>query len=204
LIVLFLAQRFGTDKVGYTFAPIILTWFILIAGIGVYNLSKHDTSVLKAFNPKYIVDYFKRNGKQGWISLGGVILCITGTFAPRVCNGAPKYTWVSTISPYYFASTKHVRSLSTFFNVVTFFYKTGTEAMFADLGHFNVRAVQVIEYVFPILSPSFSEYVNTLTGPSKKDSGKLCLWRLEKLLECVEKIVLKRKKNYFHLLKEIV
>ncbi|TKW18669.1 hypothetical protein SEVIR_5G446100v4 [Setaria viridis] len=96
LIVLFLVQRFGTDKVGYTFAPIILTWFILIAGIGVYNLSKHDTSVLKAFNPKYIVDYFKRNGKQGWISLGGVILCITGT-----------------------------------------------EAMFADLGHFNVRAVQI-------------------------------------------------------------
>jgi hypothetical protein len=106
-------------------------------------------------------------------------------------------TWVSTISPYYFASTKHVQSLSTFFNVVTFFYKTGTEAMFADLGHFNVRAVQVIEYVFPILSPSFSEYVNTLTGPSKKDSGKLCLWRLEKLLECVEKIVLKRKKKLF-------
>ncbi|CAD6235107.1 unnamed protein product [Miscanthus lutarioriparius] len=96
LIVLFLVQCFGTDKVGYTFAPIILTWFILIAGIGVYNLIKHDTSVLKAFNPKYIVDYFKRNGKQGWISLGGVILCITGT-----------------------------------------------EAMFADLGHFNMRAIQI-------------------------------------------------------------
>ncbi|KAL5222499.1 hypothetical protein ABZP36_027212 [Zizania latifolia] len=96
LIVLFLVQRFGTDKVGYTFAPIILAWFILIAGIGVYNLFKHDTGVLKAFNPKYIVDYFKRNGKQGWISLGGVILCITGT-----------------------------------------------EAMFADLGHFNVRAIQI-------------------------------------------------------------
>jgi len=84
LIVLFLVQHFGTDKVGYTFAPIILTWFLLIAGIGAYNLIKHDASVLKAFNPKYIVDYFKRNGKQGWISLGGVILCITGTFSPRV------------------------------------------------------------------------------------------------------------------------
>ncbi|KAL5226472.1 hypothetical protein ABZP36_014737 [Zizania latifolia] len=96
LIALFLVQRFGTNKVGYTFAPIILTWFILIAGIGVYNLFKHDTGVLKAFNPKYIVDYFKRNGKHGWISLGGVILCITGT-----------------------------------------------EAMFADLGHFNVRAIQI-------------------------------------------------------------
>jgi KUP system potassium uptake protein len=62
-------------------APIILTWFILIAGTGIYNLFKHDAGVLKAFNPKYIVDYFKRNGKQGWISLGGVILCITGIFA---------------------------------------------------------------------------------------------------------------------------
>ncbi|KAM0856777.1 hypothetical protein ACQ4PT_048852 [Festuca glaucescens] len=32
LIVLFAVQRFGTDKVGYTFGPVILTWFILIAG----------------------------------------------------------------------------------------------------------------------------------------------------------------------------
>ncbi|KAJ4798577.1 Potassium transporter [Rhynchospora pubera] len=96
LIVLFLVQRFGTDKVGYSFAPVVLIWFLLIGGIGIYNLIKHDISVLKAFYPKYIVDYFKRNGKQGWISLGGVVLCITGT-----------------------------------------------EAMFADLGHFNVRAIQV-------------------------------------------------------------
>lgn len=86
LIVLFLVQRFGTDKVGYSFGPIILTWFIFIAGTGVYNLFKHDTGVLKAFNPKYIVDYFERNGKQGWISLGGVILCITGTTTLMIPN----------------------------------------------------------------------------------------------------------------------
>uniref|UniRef100_A0A453GF46 Potassium transporter n=1 Tax=Aegilops tauschii subsp. strangulata TaxID=200361 RepID=A0A453GF46_AEGTS len=96
LIALFLVQRFGTDKVGYTFGPVIFIWFILIAGIGIYNLIKHDTGILKAFNPQYIVEYFQRNGKDGWISLGGVILCITGT-----------------------------------------------EAMFADLGHFNVRAIQI-------------------------------------------------------------
>lgn len=80
LIVLFLVQRFGTDKVGYTFGPVIFIWFILIAGIGIYNLIKHDTGILKAFNPQYIVEYFQRNGKDGWISLGGVILCITGIF----------------------------------------------------------------------------------------------------------------------------
>ncbi|CAL5067500.1 unnamed protein product [Urochloa decumbens] len=96
LFMLFSVQRFGTDKVGYTFAPVISVWFILIAGIGMYNLVVHDIGVLRAFNPWYIVQYFKRNGKDGWVSLGGIILCVTGT-----------------------------------------------EGMFADLGHFNIRAVQI-------------------------------------------------------------
>ena len=54
LIMLFMVQRFGTDKVGYTFAPIICIWFISIAGIGIYNFFKFDPTVLKAFNPKYL------------------------------------------------------------------------------------------------------------------------------------------------------
>lgn len=78
LFLLFSVQRFGTDKVGYTFAPVISVWFVLIAGIGLYNLVVHDVGVLRAFNPWYIVQYFKRNGKEGWVSLGGVILCVTG------------------------------------------------------------------------------------------------------------------------------
>ncbi|KAK3421339.1 hypothetical protein EUGRSUZ_G01992 [Eucalyptus grandis] len=96
LIMLFSIQRFGTDKVGFTFAPIIFVWFMFIGGIGLFNLFKYDIGVLRAFNPKYIVDYFNRNGKQAWVSLGGVLLCVTGT-----------------------------------------------EAMFADLGHFNVPAIQI-------------------------------------------------------------
>ncbi|KAK1570599.1 hypothetical protein Q3G72_004284 [Acer saccharum] len=78
LILLFAVQRYGTDKVGASFAPIILLWFALNAGIGLYNLFAYDITVLRAFYPKYIFDYFSRNGKQAWISLGGVILCITG------------------------------------------------------------------------------------------------------------------------------
>ena len=80
LIILFCFQRVGTDKVGVSFAPIIVLWFMFISGIGLYNLFKHDIGVLRAFNPKYIIDYFKRNGKHGWISLGGVVLCITGEY----------------------------------------------------------------------------------------------------------------------------
>lgn len=80
LIALFAVQRFGTDKVGFAFAPIIMVWFLVISGIGLYNLFKHDIGVLRAFNPMYMVQYFQRNGKKGWASLGGVFLCITGTY----------------------------------------------------------------------------------------------------------------------------
>ncbi|KAL6000262.1 hypothetical protein ACLOJK_023957 [Asimina triloba] len=96
LVILFSIQRFGTDKVGYTFAPAILTWYLSIGIIGIYNILHHDSSVLKAFNPIYIFRYFNGNPKQAWISLGGVVLCMTGT-----------------------------------------------EAMFADLGHFSVRSIQI-------------------------------------------------------------
>lgn len=78
LILLFAFQRFGTDKVGFTFAPIILIWFLFLIGIGLFNLFKHDITVLKALNPLYIIYYLRRSGKQGWISLGGAFLCITG------------------------------------------------------------------------------------------------------------------------------
>ncbi|XP_022758031.1 potassium transporter 5-like [Durio zibethinus] len=81
LICLFMFQRFGTGKVGYSFAPILCIWFALISGIGVYNIIKHDPTVVKAINPKYIVNYFMRNKKDAWISLGGVVLCTTGAEA---------------------------------------------------------------------------------------------------------------------------
>jgi len=89
LICLFMVQRFGTDKVGYTFAPIICVWFALNAGIGLFNFIKYDPTVVKALNPKYIVDYFIRNKKDAWISLGGVVLCLTGTFVSRMRNSEP-------------------------------------------------------------------------------------------------------------------
>jgi hypothetical protein len=62
LLFLFSVQRFGTDKVGYSFAPILSVWFLLITVIGIYNLAVHDPTVLKAFNPMCILYYFRRNG----------------------------------------------------------------------------------------------------------------------------------------------
>lgn len=71
-------QQFGTDKIGYIFASIICV-FALIGGIGIYNFFQFDPAVIKAINPIYIIEYFRRNKKEAWISLGGVVLAITGT-----------------------------------------------------------------------------------------------------------------------------
>ena len=62
----------------------VIVWFLFIGGIGLFNMFKYDVGVLRALNPKYIVDYFKRNGKKGWISLGGIFLCITGEWWHQV------------------------------------------------------------------------------------------------------------------------
>ncbi|KAK8459380.1 hypothetical protein SEVIR_2G134200v4 [Setaria viridis] len=80
LIGLFSMQHFGTDKVSWLFAPIVLVWFILIGILGAVNIYKYDRSVLKAFNPIYVYRYFKR-GRTSWASLGGIMLSITGTEA---------------------------------------------------------------------------------------------------------------------------
>ncbi|KAJ6712257.1 OSMOTIC STRESS POTASSIUM TRANSPORTER [Salix purpurea] len=78
LVGLFSMQHYGTDKVGWLFAPIVLLWFLLIGGIGLFNIWKYDTSVLKAFSPVYIYRYLRRGGKYRWTSLGGIMLSITG------------------------------------------------------------------------------------------------------------------------------
>ncbi|GMP71362.1 hypothetical protein CsSME_00029803 [Camellia sinensis var. sinensis] len=74
-------QHYGTDKVGWLFAPIVLLWFLLIGGIGIFNILKYDRSVLRAFSPVYIYRYIRRGGKESWLSLGGIMLSITGTEA---------------------------------------------------------------------------------------------------------------------------
>ncbi|KAG6551062.1 hypothetical protein Mapa_007297 [Marchantia paleacea] len=77
LIGLFSIQRYGTDTVGYIFSPVVLVWLVSIALIGIYNIIEKDRSVFRAFNPYHMYDYLARNKKEGWISLGGLVLCVT-------------------------------------------------------------------------------------------------------------------------------
>ncbi|GAV85627.1 LOW QUALITY PROTEIN: K_trans domain-containing protein, partial [Cephalotus follicularis] len=77
LVALFSIQQFGTGKVGVMFAPVLALWFFSLGSIGIYNLVTYDISVLRAFNPSYIL-FFKKNSKEAWSALGGCVLCITG------------------------------------------------------------------------------------------------------------------------------
>ncbi|KAL6517642.1 Potassium transporter 7 [Orobanche minor] len=81
LIILFSVQRYGTSKVGLVVGPALFIWFCSLGGIGIYNLLKYDTGVLRAFNPIHIYYFFKRNSTKAWYSLGGCLLCATGSEA---------------------------------------------------------------------------------------------------------------------------
>ena len=77
LFALFMFQRFGTARVGAAFGPIMLVWFITIAVLGVRSIIE-TPSVLAAINPWYAVRFFGDHGIAGFLTLGAVVLCITG------------------------------------------------------------------------------------------------------------------------------
>jgi KUP system potassium uptake protein len=77
LLLLFLSQRHGTEKVGKVFGPVMIVWFFTIAVIGVSNIVK-DTQVLKALNPWWGVRFFMEHGWHGVFILGAVVLAVTG------------------------------------------------------------------------------------------------------------------------------
>ncbi|ERN05926.1 hypothetical protein AMTRI_Chr10g231030 [Amborella trichopoda] len=96
LVGLFALQHYGTHRVGFMFAPIVITWLLCISIIGVYNIFHWNPHVYQALSPYYMYKFLKKTQRGGWMSLGGILLCITGS-----------------------------------------------EAMFADLGHFSQLSIQI-------------------------------------------------------------
>ena len=102
---LFLVQRHGTGFVGAMFGPVMLVWFVVIGGLGLIWIIR-EPSVLAAVNPWRMIVFFEQHRLHGFLVLGAVILCVTGT-----------------------------------------------EALYADLGHFGRRPIHVTWFylVFPSL-----------------------------------------------------
>ncbi|CAL5019385.1 unnamed protein product [Urochloa decumbens] len=106
LVCLFALQHYGTHKVGFLFAPIVCIWLLCISAIGLYNIIHWDHRVYRALSPYYMYQFLKKTQTGGWMSLGGILLCVTGS-----------------------------------------------EAMYADLGHFSQSSIQIafISVVYPAL-----------------------------------------------------
>ena len=104
LVVLFAFQRKGTAQIGVIFGPIILLWFLTLAVLGLFNISR-SPGVFAAVHPLYAIRFFMENGIPGYLVLGSVFLVATGG-----------------------------------------------EALYADLGHFGEKPIQI--NWFSIVAPS--------------------------------------------------
>jgi KUP system potassium uptake protein len=77
LVALFLVQHRGTAAVGSLFGPVMLVWFATVAILGASQIV-HRPGVFAAINPVHAVTFFARNGLQGFLVLGAVILVVVG------------------------------------------------------------------------------------------------------------------------------
>ncbi|KAF2610418.1 hypothetical protein F2Q70_00008156 [Brassica cretica] len=78
LVAIFSVQRYGTHRVAFIFAPISTAWLLSISSIGVYNTIKWNPRIVSALSPVYMYKFLRSTGIEGWVSLGGVVLSITG------------------------------------------------------------------------------------------------------------------------------
>ncbi|GLT33285.1 hypothetical protein SLA2020_078870 [Shorea laevis] len=119
LVFLFALQHYGTHKVGFLFAPVVVTWLLCLSAIGVYNIVHWNPHVYQALSPYYMYKFLKKTQKGGWMSLGGILLCITGS-----------------------------------------------EAMFADLGHFSQLSIK-IAFTFMVYPSLILAYMGQAAYHSK-------------------------------------
>ncbi|MDX1920779.1 MAG: KUP/HAK/KT family potassium transporter, partial [Candidatus Caenarcaniphilales bacterium] len=79
LLGLFLAQPFGTEKIGKFFGPVMLVWFTTIGIVGLASLIG-NLGIIRAINPFYAFKFLSQYPNGIWL-LGAIFLCSTGAEA---------------------------------------------------------------------------------------------------------------------------
>ena len=77
LIGLFLMQSSGTHKLGRLFGPVMLLWFFVLGAFGFLSLVR-TPAILAAVNPYYALEMFLNAPWVAFVSLGAVVLAVTG------------------------------------------------------------------------------------------------------------------------------
>jgi KUP system potassium uptake protein len=80
LFCLFFVQKKGTAGIGKFFGPITLTWFAVLAVLGVVHIATNP-AILWAISPHYAIGFMWANPGTTFIILGAVVLCVTGAEA---------------------------------------------------------------------------------------------------------------------------
>ena len=74
---LFALQARGSERVAWAFGPVMVLWFVALAGTGLVSLVAAPRVIL-ALNPLFGIGYLLHNGLAGFLILSSVILCATG------------------------------------------------------------------------------------------------------------------------------
>jgi KUP system potassium uptake protein len=103
LVALFLLQRRGTGAVGWLFGPVLLIWFGAIGVLGASEVSQHP-GVLQALSPVWGARFMVDHGVAAFLTLGGVVLAVTGAealYADRGHFGAGpiRFSWLLLVFP---------------------------------------------------------------------------------------------------------
>ena len=103
LVGLFVVQRHGTGTVGKLFGPVIVLWFVLLAGAGVRQIVA-EPAVLAAFNPLNAVNFLVGRGWFVFAAVGAIVLALTGAEALYADMGhfgrAPiRLAWLGLVLP---------------------------------------------------------------------------------------------------------
>jgi KUP system potassium uptake protein len=80
LAVLFMVQRFGTQRVGSLFGPVMVVWFVVIGAAGLHGIAQRP-SILRGLSPSYAFAFIADRPDIAFIAIGAVVLAITGAEA---------------------------------------------------------------------------------------------------------------------------
>ncbi|WP_395392799.1 potassium transporter Kup [Novosphingobium sp. BL-8A] len=80
LIGLFSIQSHGTATMGKLFGPVMIVYFLVLAGLGLHSIAKAP-EVVWALSPHHALQFFLINPKLAFLALGSVVLAVTGAEA---------------------------------------------------------------------------------------------------------------------------
>ncbi len=103
LVALFLVQSRGSARIGFLFGPVMVAWFALLAGTGLWRLLSHP-AVLAGLDPRHAAAFLATHGAVSLVVLGSAFLSVTGAEAlyadmGHFGRGPIRLSWSAVVLP---------------------------------------------------------------------------------------------------------